>query len=329
MARARLAWMLGVGAIALLATAAGAAPPREERPDRPREGPQDDVGEHRGPRRDGEFSRRHVYYYYWPGYYYGYPYPYAYPYRPYGVVIAPLFVDSDAAGFGPRAVQRFFGMDQWVAPNAANRRPILPDLPVPRAVNGPAPAPQQPAQPAAAPAPAVPAGPQAPQVPPAPAGAAAQPSADAQRALLYVDYGDAHFANAKYDEALQRYRRAARLDPNLAAAHLRMGFALAALGKFDLAAEAFKRGLQLDPNWPGSAFTVGQLYGPKEAEKAAHRNALATASAADDRNPDLLFLLGISYFFDGERERAKRCLTEAARLAGRQDAHLQPLLRRL
>lgn len=290
------------------------------------------AGEARGPdaaarpdrRPDGSrHSQRPTYYYVLPDYWYWNPYP-----RYGGYPIGPLFVDPDAAGFGPGAVQRFMGVDHWFAQNVPNRRQVVPDAAARPVVNGLGVAPKQPAPP---PVPQAP-GPPAAAVPPPPATANGNPGAadpDAARALLYIDYGDAHFANKKYDDAMQRYRRAARLDPRLADAQLRMGFALAALGKLDQAAEAFKQGLALDSGWPGRVFTLDKLYGPNAAEKLSHRNALATASAADDRNPDLLFLLGVSYYFDGERDRAKHCFAEAAHLAGRHDAHLQPFLKRL
>ena len=150
-----------------------------------------------------------------------------------------------------------------------------------------------------------------------------------ERAMLLVDLGDAHFANKKYAEALQRYREASRLEPQLPEAHLHMGFALVALGKYAEAAQAFQRGLQLNPNWPAGGFRLRQLYGPQEAERLAHRNALAGAVAAKPNDPDLLFLLGLLFYFDDLREQARRCFWEAARLAGDNAAHIDPFLRRL
>jgi tetratricopeptide (TPR) repeat protein len=74
-------------------------------------------------------------------------------------------------------------------------------------------------------------------------------------AWKFIGFGDAHFNNQKYSEALQRYRKAVRGAPQLADGYFRQGYALAAIGRYDLATRAIKRGLRLDPGWPRSNFS--------------------------------------------------------------------------
>ncbi|MCS7306555.1 MAG: tetratricopeptide repeat protein [Thermoguttaceae bacterium] len=290
--------------------------------------------------RTGRPYRYYYYYYgpYWPGYPWPYPPPPPPPvYIPYG----PIFVDPDVAGYGPRSILRLMGVEHWFSappstqqsntqrspainragnvgagvigePQQAPKAPNQPNLNPPLILEGPAKGPPGQDQ-----------GRAGDQNAAEPAGR------NPERAMLLVDLGDAHFANKKYAEALQRYREAARLDPQLPEAHLHMGFALLGMGKYAEAAQAFKRGLELHPNWPASGFRLQVLYGPQEAERVAHRNALAGAVAAKPNDPDLLFLLGVLFYFDQMREQARRCFQEAARLAAPNATHIDLFLRRL
>ena len=61
-------------------------------------------------------------------------------------------------------------------------------------------------------------------------------------AWKFIAFGDAQFADLKFNEALDRYRRARREAPHLGDAWFREGFALAAMGKFDQAAKAMAAG---------------------------------------------------------------------------------------
>jgi tetratricopeptide (TPR) repeat protein len=133
-------------------------------------------------------------------------------------------------------------------------------------------------------------------------------------ATKFIGYGDTHFHNQQYSEAYQRYRKAIEVAPNLADAAFRQGFALLAMGKHDPAAKAIKRGLSLDDGWPKSSFSVNDLYGASSLAKTAHLDALAKAAEDDASNGDLLFLLGVFLYFDGQRQRAAPFFDRAAQL---------------
>jgi tetratricopeptide (TPR) repeat protein len=137
-------------------------------------------------------------------------------------------------------------------------------------------------------------------------------------AWRFITFGDAHFANNKFSEAYQRYRKAAEIVPELAEAHFRQGFALIGAGRFDAAAKAFRRGLAIEPAWPRSGFRLGDLYVGNPAAKAVHLEALADAAEKDGNNADLLFLLGVFLHFDGQRPRAVPFFERAEQLAGRE-----------
>ncbi|WP_377324667.1 tetratricopeptide repeat protein [Pimelobacter simplex] len=92
-------------------------------------------------------------------------------------------------------------------------------------------------------------------------GLLAQEAGDDALAIKHYDAAlktDPEFTSALYnkgivletsdlDAAVELYRRALAIDPDLAAAHMRLGFALLHLGKTDEAEEHLSTGVRLDP----------------------------------------------------------------------------------
>jgi len=236
---------------------------------------------------------------YWPGYY---P-PYDYPYYPYYVYppryrwrypyFVPLYVPAEAM-YGPQALMRFLGVRQ-----VNQGLPVAAVPPIGAAAQGPG------------------------------ANEAEGPERRAtnERAFAlggrFIGFGDAHFANQKYRDAYQRYKKAAEAAPILADAYFRQAFALVAQGNYPQAAKAMKRGLELDPAWPSSQFRLEELYGSNEQEKTAHLGDVARAAADEPNDADLLFLLGVLFHFDGEPGRAAPLFQRAARLSGGSPDHLR------
>jgi len=148
-------------------------------------------------------------------------------------------------------------------------------------------------------------------------------------AWRFIGFGDHHFAKGKYADAHSRYRKAAQACASVAEAYSRQGYSLAALGRYEAAVKALKRALAIDPGWPGADFSNNELYGPNEAAKAAHMEALAKAALEQPHEADLLFLLGVYVHFDGQPGRAGTFFRRAAELAGHDDAHINAFLNQL
>ncbi len=221
--------------------------------------------------------------------FYGYdPYGYQYPYYPplYSSYLPPLYLPAEDL-FGPRAAQRILGGDNPPRPKP-NANVIVddegsePKRGVERGTNSQA----------------------------------------VTRAWKLIAFGDARFARQEYSDANQRYRDASRTAPQLADAWFRQGFAMIAIGRYDLAVAAIRRGLKLNPNWAKSDFNLKELYGPDDAIKNAHRDALAEAAEANPNDADLLFLLGVHLYFDGQIDRAKKFFARAKEFAGVDADHL-------
>jgi tetratricopeptide (TPR) repeat protein len=224
-----------------------------------------------------------------------YPYSLGTPLGEFGPYVAPPVFVTGEAQFGPRAVQRFMGVD-----------------------SAPAPAMQPIARPRR--------GADADDAPLAPAS-------DARarlKAWRLIDKGDVEFVANRFAQALSRYRESAAAARDLAEAHFRQGFALIAMGRYADAAKAFQQGLTLDPDWADSEFRLDDLYGVNKAAKGEHLDALRKAVAAHPHDADLLFLMGVYLYFDGQTNAAAPLLRRAANVLGQLGAdHLTGFLKRL
>lgn len=209
---------------------------------------------------------------------YGYPvYGYAYPFA-----LPPLYLPAETL-YGPEPVKRLMGIDNWAgAPPAA-------DLAVNRT------------------------GFDAPPEAKPPRGSNRESVALAQR---FIGFGDANFGSQRWNEALQRFRKAAEISPGLADAWFRQGYALLALGRYEAAAKAIRRGLALNPQWPNSGFKNAMIYGGNMLAKNAHLEALAQAIDDNPQNADLIFLLGVAIYFDDKPDRAKPFFERLKQLSG-------------
>jgi tetratricopeptide (TPR) repeat protein len=138
--------------------------------------------------------------------------------------------------------------------------------------------------------------------------------------------GDANFSKQQYFPALERYKSAAQLAPDVAEPFFRQAHAMLAVGQYENAAKAFRRGLKIRGDWNGSPFRINQLYGDAQVAKEVHFESLAKALETNPLDANLLVDLGLQLFFDGQRERGLVFLTRAAQLGGNADHLLDAFL---
>jgi hypothetical protein len=134
------------------------------------------------------------------------------------------------------------------------------------------------------------------------------------RARQFIGFGDQHFRTQEFSDAYQRYKKAASAAPDLADAFFRQGFSLLAMGRYEPAARVLKHGLALKPDWAKSKFRLGELYGDNQLAKVTHLEHLATEATERPQNADLMFLLGLALYFDGQAERSRPFFERAAEL---------------
>jgi tetratricopeptide (TPR) repeat protein len=148
------------------------------------------------------------------------------------------------------------------------------------------------------------------------------------RAQQLLTIGDDHFRKQHFDDAYQRYKDAAVAAPDLAEVYFRQGLALSALGRWEMAARALRRGLQFDSAWPRSTFRLDRLYGDNALAKTAHWETLAQAATERPHDTDLMFLLGVQLYFDGQRDRA-RAFFQQVQMMEPGATYVQPFLEEL
>jgi hypothetical protein len=140
------------------------------------------------------------------------------------------------------------------------------------------------------------------------------------RAGKLIQHGDSLFVKQKYNSALERYREAATTAPDLAEAYFREVFALVGTNQYDSAKKALERGLRVRPNWPDANFELTTLYGPKNhLARISHREALASAIEQNPQSADLLLLMGVLLYSDGERDRSQLFFDRAIELGANAD----------
>ncbi|MGD9722429.1 MAG: hypothetical protein AB7O59_13070 [Pirellulales bacterium] len=146
------------------------------------------------------------------------------------------------------------------------------------------------------------------------------------RAGKFMGYGDTHFSKQSYLAAAERYKKAAQMAPDLAEPYLRQAFAFVAMGNYESAAKALRRALAVRSDWNDSPFRLEQLYGAQKIAKTAHLENLAKAVEDNPLDAQLLTLLGMQMFFDGQAQRSEVFFTRAAQLGGNSDKLLDHFL---
>ena len=145
------------------------------------------------------------------------------------------------------------------------------------------------------------------------------------RAGKFIGFGDTLFAKQKFREALERYKLAAQQAPDMPEIFLRQGFAAVAIAQYESAGRAFRRALKL-PDWSAVKLELKDLYGDDRIAKESHFESLAMAVQANPHDANLLFVLGMELYFDGQQERAAPFFTRAAQLGGNDDHVLDEFL---
>jgi Flp pilus assembly protein TadD len=104
----------------------------------------------------------------------------------------------------------------------------------------------------------------------------------------------------------------------MAEIYLRQGIAAVATGQYDSAGRYFRRALKMD-DWNVAHLQLDQLYGADRIAKESHLEALAMAIQAAGHDANLLFVLGMELYFNGQPERATAFFMRAAQLGGNDD----------
>ena len=149
-----------------------------------------------------------------------------------------------------------------------------------------------------------------------------------QRAMRFLAEGDTLFAAQNFNSALQKYKLAANIAPDLNEAWWRQGHAFVATRNFNLAATAFKRAIATTDNLGRGGFRLDDLYDGASITKASHLESLAELALSRSSDSDAYFLIGLFLNYDGQAERASKFFARASELAGISGGHIAVFLDR-
>ena len=131
--------------------------------------------------------------------------------------------------------------------------------------------------------------------------------------LPYLKIGDSLEYLGRYEEAVEAYREAIRLDPEIAVPHSDLGNSLSHLGRYEEAVEAYREAIRLDPEDAfahyGLAMSLSDLDRHEEAVEA-YREAIRL----DPEDAFAHYGLALSLSYLGRHEEAVEAYREAIRL---------------
>jgi len=132
-------------------------------------------------------------------------------------------------------------------------------------------------------------------------------------AVVHNNLGNAYDKLGLYQEALQAFKQAIRLEPDYAKAHNNLGVAYYKLGLYQEALQAYKQAIRLKPDYAEAHYNLGVTYG----ELGLHQEALQAYKQAIRLKPDYVDAynnLGDAYGKLGLYQEALQAFKQAIRL---------------
>ena len=124
---------------------------------------------------------------------------------------------------------------------------------------------------------------------------------------LLLSQGIEEMGRGEHEKALERFKRAAEMEPNDSDVHYFLGMAYSRLKDYSSAITAFERVLELDPKNPKVRYEVGMAYFLSgDYQRAA--GSLKRARKDDLSNPMVLLYLGAAYMSLGRDKEATAAL---------------------
>jgi tetratricopeptide (TPR) repeat protein len=136
---------------------------------------------------------------------------------------------------------------------------------------------------------------------------------DAQRAAILVGRGNAYFASGAFDQALQDYNAAIRMDDRVALYYFNKGAVLSKLGRYRAAIKAYSLSIRENP-WDAEAYNNRAWAHMKLGKLAAALNDAERALRLQDDLADAFDTRGHIFLQMGRLERAVADFRAALRL---------------
>lgn len=153
---------------------------------------------------------------------------------------------------------------------------------------------------------------------------ARQEKADRAKAETATRSGIRLLKKGSAQQAAQRFRQAAELDPNDSAPAFYLAQSLFAAGQYAPAAAAIREGLVRSPQWPMAQMDFRFLYAD-QGDLLTQMGALARHLKGNPLDADAMYVLGFVLFVTGEEEKAKTIFEQVGRISPAEET-LRPFL---
>lgn len=132
-------------------------------------------------------------------------------------------------------------------------------------------------------------------------------------AATFYYSGEAHFSGGRFKDAVNEYRRAIRLNPEVGVFHQRLGDSYYQLHRFSEAVQYYKNAEQLDENNAKLMFYLGVAY-KKTGQIDKAISALERAAKLDYQDQSIFYELGLALKETGKTKQAIENLQKAVYL---------------
>ena len=118
-----------------------------------------------------------------------------------------------------------------------------------------------------------------------------------------ANLGTAYGELGKYEEAIESYKQAIRINPDFRDAHYNLGTAYGELGKYDEAIKSYKQAIRIDPDDAWTHHNLGLAYGKSGKYKEAI-DAFKQAIRINTDYAEAHFNLGVACHYSNDRNSA-------------------------
>jgi tetratricopeptide (TPR) repeat protein len=132
-------------------------------------------------------------------------------------------------------------------------------------------------------------------------------------AMYWNTLGSTYYKSGKYEEAIESYKQAIRIDPDYAMAHYNLGLAYVESGKYKEAIESYKQALRIDPDSAIAHYNLGVAYG----ESGKYKEAIESYKQVVRIDPDYADAhcnLGVAYYESGMNKEAIEAFKQVVRI---------------
>ena len=145
-------------------------------------------------------------------------------------------------------------------------------------------------------------------------------------AWLKIQDGDTAFSKGEMTEAIEKYSQVSEDLPSIPDSWFRLAYAESARGNYGVASEYAVKGMEASKIWPASPFSMDYVYQGANDRKRTNLVALETAARNAPNDGPLNFLAGLSFYSDGQNDKAAKYFKIAEKNSPELKEFTEPML---